>query len=358
MRRKESQARDAFTLVELLVVIAIIGILVALLLPAIQAAREAARRTSCKNNLRNLALACINYESTNKVFPAGATYLGRTGEGFNGFSWNVLVLGYMEETAAADRINTLIEERLKTNPNDPLDAYDLPPEINKTAAELFLCPSDTKVEVIDDFSNPGNNANVASNYFAVAGSACSRDTHSGLLNPTYPNNEYLGSCPPGSISGGGQVDTDGIMHVVARTRPGKVTDGLSKTLLLGERWYQLRSWTVGAYWSGGFPTPTPPTEPRAQSYNNSTKSIDARYTPNTELMGETCYHLHKPHQRPQQCAGAGGRMTYNALQWGSFHRGGAHFAYGDGSVEFIGDDISPQVWVAKASRNGDEVINE
>src|SRR3954471_11996110 len=66
--------KRAFTLVELLVVIAIIGILVALLLPAIQAAREAARRAQCQNNLKNVSLAVLNYESSKKILPMGTVF--------------------------------------------------------------------------------------------------------------------------------------------------------------------------------------------------------------------------------------------------------------------------------------------
>ncbi len=100
-----NRVRCTFTLVELLVVIAIIGILVALLLPAIQAAREAARRTQCKNNLRQIALACLNHESTHKTFPYGGWSFGWMGDPDQGYGpqqpggWIYAAAPYLEEQA-------------------------------------------------------------------------------------------------------------------------------------------------------------------------------------------------------------------------------------------------------------------
>src|SRR5688572_26094800 len=100
--------RPAFTLVELLVVIAIIGILVALLLPAIQAAREAARRAQCQNNIKNVALAVLNYESSKKQLPEGMTFdQARFGASLQtlaeyGPNWIIKVLPYLEDQALYD----------------------------------------------------------------------------------------------------------------------------------------------------------------------------------------------------------------------------------------------------------------
>ncbi len=103
MRKKQ----PGFTLVELLVVIAIIGILVGLLLPAVQQAREAARRMQCSNNLKQLGLANLNYESTHKKFPIGFLDVRQTGNPLKdgGWSWATALLPYIEQSAIYNRFD-------------------------------------------------------------------------------------------------------------------------------------------------------------------------------------------------------------------------------------------------------------
>src|SRR5436190_8995914 len=98
------RSRPAFTLVELLVVIAIIGVLVALLLPAVQAAREAARRAQCNNNLKQLALATLNYAGAQKRFPKGAESQSHP-FGPPRQSWVPYVLPYMEQQTVLNSYN-------------------------------------------------------------------------------------------------------------------------------------------------------------------------------------------------------------------------------------------------------------
>jgi prepilin-type N-terminal cleavage/methylation domain-containing protein len=131
------KARTAFTLVELLVVIAIIGVLVALLLPAIQAAREAARRAQCQNNLKQLGLAVLNYDSNKGRFPPGssATNIGITDRLKS--TWTVDILPNMELPALQRLWDPTVDFSHAKNQR-----------LRETIVPSHLCPSDVELDVL------------------------------------------------------------------------------------------------------------------------------------------------------------------------------------------------------------------
>jgi prepilin-type N-terminal cleavage/methylation domain-containing protein/prepilin-type processing-associated H-X9-DG protein len=344
-----------FTLVELLVVIAIIGILVALLLPAIQAAREAARRSQCQNNMKNIGLACLNYENTKGKLPAAG--INHLKAGKNGVSWQVLILPYVEEGGVDADIARRLEEDLDANPNDPMDAYSLGDAFDE-GITLYLCPTDTEIK--DKFFQGIS----SSSYSGVMGSYASSFGVANCAAKHLPGGgkDY---CAGTDASISGRVNFDGLIIEDWGVEVGSATDGLSKTMMVGERWYQLRAWTVGVYWATLPPGHSitlkrPPSGPVPSGHVSAAKNLDSRFPLNATLYGTVKYKIHNNDtDRPVIPAGGGSpQMGLNDVVFGSFHSGGANFVYGDGSVHFLNDEIDIDTYLALGSRNGADFAGE
>src|SRR4051812_22088733 len=174
--------RKAFTLVELLVVIAIIGILVALLLPAIQAAREAARRSDCMNRIKQISLACLNYENTRKHFPSATIVVPentppKTLASYWGYI--VQILPYMEYSSLASTIQMNVfwqdEPNKKLLYNTEIPAFRCPTHADQDLTYADV-PGSTKTDELP--------TNLRAHYMAVLGAS------SGCPMPAspYPDN--------------------------------------------------------------------------------------------------------------------------------------------------------------------------
>ena len=342
---------SAFTLVELLVVIAIIGILVALLLPAIQAAREAARRTKCINNLKNIGLACLNYESSNKEYPPSSTIADDVST--NGLSWDVLILPYVEEASISSSVKAFIDDfRKKNNGKDP-DVYNAGfSDANLSRLDLYQCPSDTAIEIADKF-----NASLKSaSYAGVTGSYKSRPG-AATCPSNYTDANYLKIPCVTDLNIDGMLFPGGSVRVTAT----KITDGSSKTLMVGERWYQLRVWTAGNYYSvkqGGGLNAKAPTSVPCGSYSSAAKNISWNIPPNPDLNVVGYYIIHDNNlDRPTMPSTGKKIVSFNDLPFASFHTGVVNFVRTDGGAEVISNDIDPAIYTAFASRNGGEVFS-
>lgn len=319
----ESSRRSpaGFTLVELLVVIAIIGILVALLLPAVQAAREAARRTTCRNQLRQVVLASHNFHDTNGALPPAVGTLNSPTEGIvERWGYLAYLLPFMEEGTVKDQID------ISQNWYDPANDF-----LRTTAIQGFRCPSYAIVQPIN-LEDPGTNnpdyvdSQLAAHYIGVMGANVELDAslvdycsnRAGLYAMELEGVSGSSRRDPSCVSsGGGKIANNGVIVRKLSIRFGKITDGTSKTAIIGESAFGLpeeqgtRAWFIGGHnmWM--------------YTARNLTYAINSGSRPGS---------------------------LRNDIGFGSEHPGGCHFGMVDGSVQFFNENVDLQILFALASR--------
>ncbi len=358
LRPYKRGARRAFTLIELLVVIAIIAVLIALLLPAVQSAREAARRAQCVNNLKQIALACFNYESGTGSFPIGnlmlndqanAVFGGQCSQ-LMGYSAFAYILPYIEQSGGYNAYNFIW----------PGDAYPKAANSGPNATAglqkiaSYVCPSD----------QPSLPINIPQYTIAIAQG--SYGMNRGRWENIYfnwavaafpdPGQPYTSTCN----YGGG----DGMFMPESVVRIADVIDGTSNTFMLGEmsrfpneptNIFQFMgltaAWGDSTYspsgvrvTSGAFVVPAlnspPDTTPTGVTFNacfaGTVQPPD--WLKNSAIPGGPCNTL--------------GQWAFR-----SFHPGGGNFAMGDGSVKFIKNSINLVTYRALGTRNLGEVVS-
>lgn len=308
MTRSDSK-KQGFTLVELLVVIAIIGVLIALLLPAIQAAREAARRTQCKNNLKQISLAALNFEGAKKYFPSGARIKvpqNCINSDCRGTGFFVQLLPYIEGKTIADLYRPF---------EDIAGGWVIwngDARYKNLTMPNYICPSEGKwTEVL-----------VRRTYFGVAG------------GKTPFHSWYRGV-----------VFHDGVVYPNSDIRLRQITDGASKTLLAGESVTEFKFGLINyanadgsgkggpIWWYSGDDCLETDCD-RSQSYGR--QCLSTKYAPNAPI---------KPSE------------FENDYPFSSPHSGGVFFTFCDGHVAWIDDAIDFATYQALSTRDRSDVAN-
>jgi prepilin-type N-terminal cleavage/methylation domain-containing protein/prepilin-type processing-associated H-X9-DG protein len=329
MAKKHARSLLAFTLVELLVVIAIIGILVALLLPAVQAAREAARRAQCSNNLRQLGLAIGLYNNTYKKLPAGAYWHDIRVEPEckqcsptdpdpqccinNEGTIHMFLLPFIEQQPLYDAYN------FKISTDEQLLPDGLP--IGSTLVDTFVCPSDVHPtegptdRLTTSLSPDLLKTYKMSNYAASRGPT--RQISGGTCSPcselaTWNSFAYDAYPDFGANSTQWRKFAGPFTRLAHHVQIEQVSDGLSNTIFLGEvRPACCKHIAEGWGWS------------------HSGNGLVATIIP---INYDTCSD--QPSRRCR-CWDT----WFTELGFKSAHPGGAHFAMGDGSVQFLSESI-------------------
>lgn len=350
--RLPRRSRQAFTLVELLVVIAIIATLIGLLLPAIQAARETARRTSCQNNLKQIGLACLSYESARRSLPYGNAIMvayaagplpAGTGAKY-GSGWTLEIMPYSENTA----LKTLYRPNLDMMSTDPQVK-----QLRETPVAAYACPSDYAMQ-IGQPDSPAEATGV--NFWTGSYRACAGRGNGSVtwylwedLPPPYQSSQSTLNTGGRAIHSGWRgpmhaVRQDPTTNAIDQTFPLKperfksITDGLSKTLLAGESTNRNtqpsgsdREFGRRSYW--------------AHSYGNYTSS---QTVPQERVLwGDfgRCKAASTGSSEPNP--DKSGRACMSA--WYSMHPGGMNGVMCDGSVQFIEYAIDRQAWAVMGS---------
>lgn len=325
---QKTEIRDrksrAFTLVELLVVIAIIGILIALLLPAVQAAREAARRLQCSNNLKQFGLAALNHEHVQGFFPSGGWGWAWVGDADRGFgrrqpgNWMYTVLPYIEQQAIYDMpsdgqpdvITAAQKTGARTMVRSRISAMYCPSR--RTAGLFPQTANDTYIAENSD-PNTATDDTVARNDYAANGG----NVYAFSFFP-YPASQIElahdddWSWPTSPV-------WNGVTFQRSEVKVADVSDGLSKTFFIGEKYLNSDSYMNGKDAGDN------------ENWSSGCDVDNVRVTASLPLP-----------DRP-------GYSDWSIF--GSAHPGGCNFAFCDGSVQTISYSIDETVYANLGERN-------
>jgi prepilin-type N-terminal cleavage/methylation domain-containing protein/prepilin-type processing-associated H-X9-DG protein len=315
-----SKRRPGFTLIELLVVIAIIAVFIGLLLPAVQKVREAAGRASCSHNLKQIALAAHNYHSVYSKFPTGARLsIDVGGIPTRGTNVWVELLRYFEQD------NLYKKWDFDDNRNNVRGGRTA---TQAQVIKILLCPSDPLPETVMEFARDPADLTPAPSW--------SLGPH-GMSS--YAGNAGLRSVPAARMTRDGIFFTDSVCSL------NDIADGVINTFLFGER-YHL---------DPEFDRQQPDLWPGITPLGGV-----GRWSYVADLRANSQVTLSTPVPINYMVPPEGGRpaLEDRVCAFGSGHRGGANFAFADGSVRFLSESTPLATLRALSTRAGGEVISD
>jgi prepilin-type N-terminal cleavage/methylation domain-containing protein len=353
-------ARRGFTLVELLVVIAIIGVLVALLLPAVQAAREAARRMNCQSNMKNMALACLNYESAKRILPPAAQANDNSGGGTwnmysgNQLSWIVHILPYIEQQSMYQQFD--LKKTFATYIGENVSVVPTPEKVQPSA---FMCPSDNALGRVFQSNGrvqlTGNRAFGKGNYAAFSSPehlTCNR-----WLGAIVNNGQELRRVTDGA------ANTLLLTEIRTRDDPndqrGAWTLAWVATTLIGVDVHSEPLGTGASCTGAGVADGTPyiPVPGQLNNENSQRPNLPPGRFNADWIRGCTAFSTEATLDG-MPCQDSETALSSHSASPRSFHPGGVIATNLDGSVTWLADEIQAQVLGLRVCINDDQIVQE